>query len=358
MWVIACYYAKEGNGEGSKRLRDLKEIYNEQGAAVTIENILTKPKDENTDGNTERMEYLIIAGLLAESDNDYMELLNTVLENCFDLDTSDSAHIDIGPKVYKKSERMGKVLIGLRELNGYISDALKESEGEYNDLVHNRLNIMQLIPVFSALSKGEYKVVQLKSEFGLYVNSVVFPDQNKKHIIKAISFGEGDIYINYAKYENNFKIGQIGISKKYKRMNLMFRGARRRDWGKKNVRDDIVFLGERGLNVKLVALRDAVELFGLYESSTLVYEVKSKKLESYSYSLYATYILGSYETKRTEDDINNFNTNFSPGGKHEEYAKVIGYDASNPITEENFGERFEEISKMLDEGYKLTGMRY
>ena len=162
------------------------------------------------------MEYLIIAGLLAESDNDYMELLNTVLENCFDLDTSDSAHIDIGPKVYKKSERMGKVLIGLRELNRYISDALKESKEEYNDLIHNRLNIMQLIPVFSALSKGEYKVVQLKSEFGLYVNSVVFPDQNKKHIIKAISLGEGDIYINYANMRTILKSGRLEYLKNIK----------------------------------------------------------------------------------------------------------------------------------------------
>lgn len=352
VWEIASYYAKEGNGEDIKRLGDLKDIYNEQGAAVIIENILTKPKDENTDSNTERMEYLIIAGLLAESDDNYVELLNTVLENCFDLDKSDSSHIDIGPKVYKKSERMGKVLIGLRELNGYISNTLKESEEQYNDLIHIRLNIMQLIPVFSALSKGEYKVVQLKSKFGVYVNSVVFPDQNKSHIIKAIRLGEGDIYINYAKYEDSLKIGPIGISKKYKRMNLMVRRARRQDWGKDNVEYDMDFLEERGLNAKLWPVRNAVKWFGLYESSTIIYEVKSKKLESYSYSLYPIYMFRNDKTGGTEDYINDFNTNFSPGGKHEEYAKDIGYDASNPITEENFGERFEDISRMLDEWYK------
>ena len=61
---------------------------------------------------------------------------------------------------------------------------------------------------------------------------------------------------------------------------------------------------------------------------------------------------------RDKDYINDFNTNFSPGGKYEEYAKDIGYDANNPITEENFGERFEDISRMLNKWYKFIGKHY
>ena len=43
----------------------------------------------------------------------------------------------------------------------------------------------------------------------------------------------------------------------------------------------------------------------------------------------------------------NFNKNFSKGGEFEIYAKDIGYDENNPITEDDFVYRLDKINLIV-----------
>lgn len=51
----------------------------------------------------------------------------------------------------------------------------------------------------------------------------------------------------------------------------------------------------------------------------------------------------------TSECIDNFNINFSKGGRFEKYASDMGYDENNPITEENIVNRASEIDYMLNQ---------
>ena len=61
------------------------------------------------------------------------------------------------------------------------------------------------------------------------------------------------------------------------------------------------------------------------------------------------YRIDDPEKMSTSECIENFNINFSKGGRFEKYASDMGYDENNPITEENIVNRASEIDYMLNQ---------
>ena len=59
------------------------------------------------------------------------------------------------------------------------------------------------------------------------------------------------------------------------------------------------------------------------------------------------YRIDDPEKMSTSECIENFNINFSKGGRFEKYASDMEYDENNPITEENIVNRASEIDYML-----------
>ncbi|KXB60913.1 hypothetical protein HMPREF1866_00200, partial [Lachnoanaerobaculum saburreum] len=76
------YYAKD-DSECDTRLKELKNIYDEGGEKAVVEDIMSK--DVGDDKKT-MMEYLIVDGCLIRSLGNDTELLNNVLEHCYDRD--------------------------------------------------------------------------------------------------------------------------------------------------------------------------------------------------------------------------------------------------------------------------------
>jgi hypothetical protein len=61
------------------------------------------------------------------------------------------------------------------------------------------------------------------------------------------------------------------------------------------------------------------------------------------------YRIDDPEKMSTSECIENFNINFSKGGRFEKYASDMEYDENNPIKEENIVNRASEIDYMLDQ---------
>ena len=61
------------------------------------------------------------------------------------------------------------------------------------------------------------------------------------------------------------------------------------------------------------------------------------------------YRIDDPEKMSNSECIENFNINFSKGGRFEKYASDMEYDENNPITEENIVNRASEIDYMLDQ---------
>ena len=56
----------------------------------------------------------------------------------------------------------------------------------------------------------------------------------------------------------------------------------------------------------------------------------------------------------TKECIENFNTNFSKGGKFEIFAGSIGYDENSPITEDDFIGNISKIDNIMDAWYHVA----
>ena len=67
------------------------------------------------------------------------------------------------------------------------------------------------------------------------------------------------------------------------------------------------------------------------------------------YRIYPSYKVDTGEIEITKECIENFNINFSKGGRFEKYASDMEYDENNPIKEENIVNRASEIDYMLDQ---------
>ena len=94
---------------------------------------------------------------------------------------------------------------------------------------------------------------------------------------------------------------------------------------------------------EIILLGATADIFNLYYVSSRIYEPQNKRNDSYSYSLYEVYRADRNTGETTGGCIENFNENFSEDGAYEKYAKDIGYDDSNPLTEENFIYRIYEM---------------
>ena len=109
IWAVASYYAKD-DAECESRLRELENIYDDQGEKQVIENIL---EHDLGDDKKTRMEYLIVAGILTKDLDKGTELLNTALNYCFDRDLGVlgyKRYIDIGDKLYRKNEKVEEII--------------------------------------------------------------------------------------------------------------------------------------------------------------------------------------------------------------------------------------------------------
>lgn len=332
IWETVKYYVSAGNEEEVSRLNDLKSIYNEKGAAATIENILTKTDHTNADTNIEKMGYLIVVGLLAQSREDYIELLNTVLNHCFDR--------DVGTKVYKKNANTERILLALRRLNEHIATGSQKDERDER-LSEYRKHIIQLIQLFSTLSVYENRVVLSKPYFDKTVTKTTY--SNESRIIQASIDEEGNILLSYTRYKDVFKIGNFTIFGRQKRLNLLISYPAQGQAAKKEIFADSDILKLFKTSDEIILLGATADIFNLYYVSSRIYEPQNKRNDSYSYSLYEVYRADRNTGETTGGCIENFNENFSEDGAYEKYAKDIGYDDSNPLTEENFIYRIYEM---------------
>ena len=95
-----------------------------------------------------------------------------------------------------------------------------------------------------------------------------------------------------------------------------------------------------------------VDVFNLFY---IAYSVREEgKSERHEYRIYPSYKVDTGEIEMTKECIENFNTNFSKGGKFEIYAKNIGYDENSPITEDDFIGNIRKIDDIMDEWYDVA----
>ena len=156
IWAVASYYVKD-DSECDTRLKELKGIYDEGGAKAVVEDIMSK--DVGDDKKT-MMEYLIVDGCLIESLGNDTELLNNVLEHCYDRDygfLGYKRYIDIGNKLYKKNGKLERIIESFETLSKYTTDragklnVVGDSDDNLVDRIHYS-NMIQLLQTFSSLS--------------------------------------------------------------------------------------------------------------------------------------------------------------------------------------------------------------
>ena len=154
IWAVASYYAKD-DSECDTRLKELKNIYDEGGEKAVVEDIMSK--DVGDDKKT-MMEYLIVDGCLIRSLGNDTELLNNVLEHCYDRDygfLGYKRYIDIGNKLYKKNGKIERIIEAFETLSKYTIDRAivmpKSEDGDENateTVYYHRM--IQLFQTFSS----------------------------------------------------------------------------------------------------------------------------------------------------------------------------------------------------------------
>lgn len=367
IWAIASYYAKD-DSECDIRLKELKGIYDEGGAKAIVEDIMSK--DVGDDKKT-MMEYLIVDGCLIESLDNDTELLNNVLEHCYDRDygfLGYKRYIDIGSKLYKKNGKLERIIESFECLSKYtidraimMSKAKDGDESAVETVYYHRM--IQLFQAFSSLSYFDEDLLSAKSYLG---------KDNKKYIVRATIKENYDIVLSYKKYRSFIDFGHISIYGRYKNLNMIIKNVSIRDL---DYFDTINYISLKSpatymVKDKLVSLKIISEIFRLCGTYVLVYDSDIHTLEGLSYGFYPVLPVYSYfdiyNTVASPDShyidtieaIKNFNTNFSKGGYFEEFANDVGYDENNPVTLENFGERIDELCNMEEKIYEVLEVGY
>ena len=362
IWAVASYYAKD-DSECDTRLKELKGIYDEGGAKAVVENIMSK--DIGDDKKT-MMEYLIVDGCLIESLGNDTELLNNVLEHCYDRDygfLGYKRYIDIGNKLYKKNGKIERIIEAFETLSKYTIDRAivmpKSEDGDESateTVYYHRM--IQLFQTFSSLSYFDDNLLAAKSYTG---------KDNKKYVVKAAITKHYDIILSYKKYKSFIGLGHISIYGRYKNLNMVIEDVKIRNL---NYDDVFKYLYDKDPTGNIVAdnlisLECLSIVFRLCGTYTLVYDTDVHTLEGISYGFYPVLPVYSYfdiynlvaspdsHYIDTVEAIKNFNTNFSKGGYFGEFADDVGYDENNPLTLENFGERIEELGNMKEKYYEL-----
>ena len=364
IWALASYYAKD-DSECDTRLKELKNIYDEGGEKAVVEDIMSK--DVGDDKKT-MMEYLIVDGCLIRSLGNDTELLNNVLEHCYDRDygfLGYKRYIDIGNKLYKKNGKLERIIEAFETLSKYTIDrAIVMPESEDGDesatetVYYHRM--IQLFQTFSSLLYFDDNLLAAKSYPGM---------DNKKYIVRAFIKENYDIVLSYKKYRSFIDLGHISIYGRYKNLNMIIKRVSIRDLDDFDI-TNYISLKSPATNMvedKLIDLKIISEIFRLCGTYVIVYDSDIHTLDGLSYGFYPVLPVYSYfdiynvvaspdsHYIDTIEAIKNFNTNFSKGGYFGEFADDVGYDENNPVTLENFGERIEELCDM---GEKICRVLY
>ena len=367
IWAVASYYAKD-DSECDTRLKELKGIYDEGGEKAIVDDIMSK--DVGDDKKT-MMEYLIVDGCLIRSLGNDTELLNNVLEHCYDRDygfLGYKRYIDIGNKLYKKNGKIERIIEAFETLSKYTIDRAivmpKSEDGDENateTVYYHRM--IQLFQTFSSLSYFDDNLLATKSYTG---------KDNKKYIVRASIKENYDIVLSYKKYRSFINLGHISIYGRYKNLNMIIKSVSIRDLDGFDITNYISLKSPVTymLNDKLVSLKIVSEIFRLCGTYVIVYDSDIHTLEGLSYGFYPVLPVYSYfdiynvvaspdsHYVDTIEAIKNFNTNFSKGGYLEEFANDVGYDGNNKLTLENFGEKIGELCNMEEKIYRFLYIGY
>ena len=367
IWAVASYYAKD-DSECGTRLKELKGIYDEGGAKAVVEDIMSK--DVGDDKKT-MMEYLIVDGCLIESLGNDTELLNNVLEHCYDRDygfLGYKRYIDIGNKLYKKNGKLERIIEAFETLSKYTIDraiVMPKSEDGHESAIETTYyhRMIQLFQAFSSLSYFDDNLLAAKSYPG---------KDNKKYVVKATITKHYDMILNYKKYKSFIGLGHISIYGRYKNLNMIIKSVSIRDLDDFDITNYISLKSPATymVNDKLVSLKIVSEIFRLCGTYVIVYDSDIHTLEGLSYGFYPVLPVYSYfdiynvvaspdsHYVDTIEAIKNFNTNFSKGGYLEEFANDVGYDENNPVTLENFGEKVDELCNMEEKVNRFLYIGY
>ena len=106
---------------------------------------------------------------------------------------------------------------------------------------------------------------------------------------------------------------------------------------------------------KLFDLNMLSREFELWGTNVIVYDIDIHTPEGFSYGFYPMYKIYNIDDMDTKRYIDRFNEYFLPGGEYEEERDKVGYNPDNPISEEDFAERIDEINSMV---YELFELRY
>ena len=367
IWAVAGYYAKD-DSECDTRLKELKNIYDEGGEKAVVDDIMSK--DVGDDKKT-MMEYLIVDGCLIRSLGNDTELLNNVLEYCYDRDyglLGYKRYIDIGNKLYKKNGKLERIIEAFETLSKYTIDRAivmpKSEDGDESAIetvYYHRM--IQLFQTFSSLSYFDDNLLSAKSYPGM---------DNKKYVVRASIKENYDIVLSYKKYRSFIDLGHISIYGRYKNLNMIIKNVSIRDLDDFDITNYISLKSPATymVNDKLVSLKIVSEIFRLCGTYVIVYDSDIHTLEGLSYGFYPVLPVYSYfdiynvvaspdsHYVDTIEAIKNFNTNFSKGGYLEEFANDVGYDVNNQLTLENFGEKIDELCNMEDKIYRFLYIGY
>ena len=367
IWAVASYYAKD-DSECDTRLKELKNIDDEGGVKAIVDDIMSK--DVGDDKKT-MMEYLIVDGCLIRSLGNDTELLNNVLEHCYDRDygfLGYKRYIDIGNKLYKKNGKLERIIEAFETLSKYTIDraiVMPKSEDGHESAIETAYyhRMIQLFQTFSSLSYFDDNLLAAKSYPG---------KDNKKYIVRASIKENYDIVLSYKKYRSFIDLGHISIYGRYKNLNMIIKSISIRDLDDFDITNYISLKSPATymVNDKLVSLKIVSEIFRLCGTYVIVYDSDIHTLEGLSYGFYPVLPVYSYfdiynvvaspdsHYVDTIEAIKNFNTNFSKGGYLEEFANDVGYDENNPVTLENFGEKIDELCNMEEKVNRFLYIGY
>ena len=167
-------------------------------------------------------------GCLIESLDNDTELLNNVLEHCYDRDygfLGYKRYIDIGNKLYKKNEKLERIIEAFETLSKYtidraimMSKAKDGDESAVETVYYHRM--IQLFQTFSSLSYFDDNFLAAKSYPG---------KDNKKYVVKAAITKHYDIILSYKKYKSFIDLGHISIYGRYKNLNMVIEDVKIRN---------------------------------------------------------------------------------------------------------------------------------
>lgn len=408
---IDRYYRGIKSKELIEREKELEEIYKSKGAKAVIQNILTKPVEGCLNTDIEKLENSRITSILIESNDNYVDLLSTVISYCYDYDRTmeiSQGYFDVVNVVYKKNDRADKILAELEGVGLKLDSFARSIETRDKKVANLRRNWIQLYQVFYELSKydgeivtstryarqGDSSVMQVKGEhkigivskngkltidFALYAGDngrVTSSYESQREVSITITKpnygGTGDkkakdTSADYVYYWMNLNLDRRlpdNIAEHMGDYSLTMSTGNFMPWISNTIATGNLFsdiysdvneidrkMFEEYKDINKIGT--IVDLFNLYYVSAIVRE--SGKIAVSEYRIYPSYRVNTRGTEITKECIENFNRNFSKGGEFEIYAKDIGYNENNPITEDDFVYSLDKINVIVNKWCDVAG---